>query len=286
MIMSMTGFSRSTQEDNWGHATFEIRSVNHRFLELSFKWPDWCRGLEDKAKELVKSKLTRGKVDVFLNWQPSQALQPAMILNTELVGKISDMIHHLSEQLPHLTTSAIEILRWPDAVRVGPLQTAAVEAPLLALLDTTLSQLVKAREREGQVLAKIIDDKSKVLLSLVDEVLDKAKIRQTQVRERLLKQIDEIKITQPERLEQELVFLLHRLDISEELDRLRTHCQSVLSLLKAGGQIGRRLDFIMQELSREANTLSAKAGDTDISELAIEMKVLIEQMREQIQNIE
>ncbi|MFO1259351.1 MAG: YicC/YloC family endoribonuclease [Gammaproteobacteria bacterium] len=286
MITSMTGFSRSTQEANWGHATFEIRSVNHRFLELSFKWPDWCRGLEDKAKELIKSKLTRGKVDVFLNWQPGQALQPAMTLNTELVGKISQMVRGLSTQLPNLVTSAVEVLRWPDVVRIGPLETSQMEGPLLALLEQALLQLVKAREREGQVLARIIDNKSKMLLSLVEKVLDKVNARQTQVKGRLLKQIGEIQINQPERLEQELVFLLHRLDISEELDRLKTHCESVLSLLEAGGQIGRRLDFIMQELSREANTLSAKSGDMDISELAIDMKVLIEQMREQIQNIE
>jgi uncharacterized protein (TIGR00255 family) len=286
MITSMTGFARCADEAEWGQATIEIRSVNHRYLDVSFKWPDWCRGLEEKAKQIIKQKFSRGKVDVYLHWQPSAAIQPDLSLNTELVNKLSDIIKATSTLLPNAVVNTMEVLRWPDVVRVGQWQTAQVEAPLLALLEEAVAQLHSAREQEGGVLAKIINEKVLQLISLTERVRAQSVINQGHVRERLLKQLNELQQVQPERFEQELVFLLHRLDTVEELDRLNAHCQSVQNLLNQADPVGRRLDFIMQELGREANTLSAKSGDNIISEMAIDMKVLIEQMREQIQNLE
>lgn len=286
MITSMTGFARCADEAEWGQATIEIRSVNHRYLDVSFKWPDWCRGLEEKAKQIIKQKFSRGKVDVYLHWQPSAAIQPDLSLNTELVNKLSDIIKATSTLLPNAVVNTMEVLRWPDVVRVGQWQTAQVEAPLLALLEEAVAQLHSAREQEGGVLAKIINEKILQLISLTERVRAQSVINQGHVRERLLKQLNELQQVQPERFEQELVFLLHRLDTAEELDRLNAHCQSAQNLLNQADPVGRRLDFIMQELGREANTLSAKSGDNIISEMAIDMKVLIEQMREQIQNLE
>ena len=287
MIKSMTAFAREEQRSELGELTWEIRSVNHRYLEVFVRLPEEFRALETLVREKVGQSLSRGKVECVLRYKSTGSAATQLIVNESLVKQLISA----SEQVAHLLHSETrlsihEVMRWPgvldaEAVDLDQVQTRAIE-----LLQTTLNGLIESRQREGEKLGELISQR----LEEMHRQVELAKKRMPEVieilRERLQKKLADFAELEDTRVEQEMVILAQRLDIDEEMDRLGTHLEEVGRTLKQNKPIGRRLDFLMQELNREANTLGSKSADTVTTQVSVEMKVLIEQMREQIQNIE
>ena len=287
MIKSMTAFAREEQRSELGELTWEIRSVNHRYLEVFVRLPEEFRALETLVREKVGQSLSRGKVECVLRYKSTGSAATQLSVNESLVKQLISA----SEQVAHLLHSETrlsihEVMRWPgvldaEAVDLDQVQTRAIE-----LLQTTLNGLVDSRQREGEKLGELISQR----LEEMHRQVELAKKRMPEVietlRERLQNKLADFAELEDARVEQEMVILAQRLDIDEEMDRLGTHLEEVGRTLKQNKPIGRRLDFLMQELNREANTLGSKSADTVTTQVSVEMKVLIEQMREQIQNIE
>lgn len=288
MIASMTAFARVETEQSWGSAIWELRSVNHRFLDLSFKIPENCRRWELNWRTLVSKMLARGKIECHLTFFPSQQMAPRLRINKNLVEQLLINCQTLMEH-PAVkpTVQSMDLLNWPEVVFNDPPDMAQLQESFSELLQTALEELVKTRAREGADLKQGLKARLGAVLQQVQqikEVLPECRLQQKQKLIQKLHDIQEV-IDQP-RLEQELVFYAQRIDIEEEIERLITHVKEVHRVLDNGGACGRRLDFLMQEMNREANTLGAKASDSRIVQAAIELKVLIEQMREQVQNVE
>lgn len=287
MALSMTAFSRSTTDTDSGRITWEIRSVNSRYLELHFRLPDEFRDMEPALRECIKSRLNRGKVEVFLRFQPSQKQQNLQV-NQDLVASLNDAADKVHEVIgPGNALDALKILQWPGVLESTTTDIKALQKNALGSFDECLESLIIARKREGASLKELIQqrcDEARNLSEQADKIIPEALAAQ---RTHLLNKLNEL-IDNPdtERLEQEMVLLAQKADIAEETDRLRTHIDEVLDILQREEPIGRRLDFMMQELNREANTLSSKAMRTELTRIAVDLKVLIEQMREQVQNIE
>lgn len=287
MALSMTAFSRSTIDTDSGRITWEIRSVNSRYLELHFRLPDEFRDMEPALRECIKSRLNRGKVEVFLRFQPSQKQQNLQV-NQDLVASLNDAADKVHEVIgPGNALDALKILQWPGVLESTTTDIKALQKNALGSFNECLESLVVARKREGDSLTELIQhrcDEARNLSEQADKIVPEALAAQ---RTHLLNKLNEL-IENPdtERLEQEMVLLAQKADIAEETDRLRTHIDEVLNILQRDEPIGRRLDFMMQELNREANTLSSKAMRTELTRIAVDLKVLIEQMREQVQNIE
>ena len=287
MIKSMTAFAREEQRSELGELTWEVRSVNHRYLEVFVRLPEELRALETLVREKVGQALSRGKVECVLRYKSTGSAATQLNVNEALVKQLINA----SEQVAHLLHSEArlsihEVMRWPgvldaEAVDLDQVQTQAIE-----LLEKTLQSLVESREREGSKLGELISQR----LEEMHKQVELAKVRMPEViaalRQRLTDKLADFAELEDARVEQEMVVLAQRLDIDEEMDRLGTHLQEVARTLKQNKPIGRRLDFLMQELNREANTLGSKSADTVTTQVSVEMKVLIEQMREQIQNIE
>ncbi len=287
MVASMTAFGRGEDKGDWGRAIWEVRSVNHRYLEVSPRLPEDLRILENAVRERVAARLGRGKIDCSLRFDAEEATATDLTINHDLAQKLIQACDVISEKLPTSTPTPLDILRWPGVVQREPPDPETLSQPLMALLDSTLDQLVETREREGDKLATMIEERCARAAEMVTELRDRLPEIMTALRERLLKRAEELQIElERERLDQELVLLAQRYDVAEELDRLDTHIAEIRRILKKDGPVGRRLDFLMQELNREANTLGAKTAHIDYSNTSVELKVLIEQMREQIQNIE
>ena len=288
MIRSMTAFAREQGHGEYGELTWEIRSVNHRFLESTVRLPEELRAIEPVVRERVTLRLGRGKVECNLRFKAATAAATELKVNDGLVDQIlaaaDKMAHrlHSSHQL-----SIMDLLRWPGVLETAeqdftPLQEAAVE-----LLDKTIDSLLDAREREGGRLAELIAQRITLMRAQVELARERMPQVIAAVRERLRSRLAEVAETLDQaRLEQEMALLAQRLDVDEEMDRLRTHLDEVERVLKQDEPVGRRLDFLMQELNREANTLGSKSADSETTAVSVEMKVLIEQMREQVQNIE
>lgn len=287
MALSMTAFSRSTTDTDSGRITWEIRSVNSRYLELHFRLPDEFRDMEPALRECIKSRLNRGKVEVFLRFQPSQKQQNLQV-NQDLVASLNDAADKVHEVIgPGNALDALKILQWPGVLESTTTDLKALQKSALGSFNECLESLIIARKREGNSLKELIQqrcDEARNLSEQADKIIPEALAAQ---RTHLLNKLNEL-IENPdtERLEQEMVLLAQKADIAEETDRLRTHIDEVLNILQREEPIGRRLDFMMQELNREANTLSSKAMRTELTRIAVDLKVLIEQMREQVQNIE
>ncbi|MEE3209891.1 MAG: YicC/YloC family endoribonuclease [Pseudomonadota bacterium] len=287
MALSMTAFSRSTTDTDSGRITWEIRSVNSRYLELHFRLPDEFRDMEPALRECIKSRLNRGKVEVFLRFQPSQKQQNLQV-NQDLVASLNDAADKVHEVIgPGNALDALKILQWPGVLESTTTDIKALQKSALGSFNECLESLIIARKREGASLKELIQqrcDEARNLSEQADKIIPEALAAQ---RTHLLNKLNEL-IDNPdtERLEQEMVLLAQKADIAEETDRLRTHIDEVLNILQREEPIGRRLDFMMQELNREANTLSSKAMRTELTRIAVDLKVLIEQMREQVQNIE
>jgi uncharacterized protein (TIGR00255 family) len=288
MTRSMTAFTRQQSEHAWGTLVWEIRSVNHRYLEPSFRMPDTLRHLESPLREQLRNLVQRGKVEAQLKFMATGDSHSSIHLDHEAMAQLHKATSTIDQFFPECSpVSALEILRWPGVIIEKQQDTKSIEEQTLALFGAALESLQEQREREGAQLDSLINDRLAQISKIVADIRqDLPRILEAQA-ERLRTQFNDLKLeVDPTRVEQEIVLLTQKADIHEELDRLDTHVKEVRHNLKQQGQVGRRLDFLMQELNREANTLCSKAVVTSTTLGAVELKVLIEQMREQIQNIE
>ena len=288
MIRSMTSFARCEAQGDWGSLQLELRSVNHRYLELNLRLPEELRVLEPKIREQVNQRLGRGKVDCNIRFQPPADLPGELTVNEELVKKLA----HASREVDALLynpapINSLEVMQWPGVLEAPSLDEGQLRSAALELLGQAIEEMLADRGREGEKMKEIIlkrcdaaDEVVKAVRTRLPEVLEG-------VRTRLRERLDELKAELDEnRVEQELVITAQKLDVDEEMDRLETHITEVRNVLESDKPVGRRLDFLMQELNREANTLGSKSADTETTKASVELKVLIEQMREQVQNIE
>ena len=288
MTYSMTGFANETEKLPNGDLTWELRTVNHRYLEAQFKLPEGFRQLEQPLRELVQKHIKRGKLDAVLQFQPSKQASADLQINSELANQVIQRAEQLATQIGKPDQiNPMEILRWPGVVEEQRADLDTLTTPARQLLEKALVSLQAAREREGSRIKTMIDER----LDQISKHVANVRERLPEVTDNVRKKISERAQTldsrvDPERLEQELVFLAQKLDVAEELDRLDAHIAETRATLAANKPIGRRLDFLMQEFNREANTLASKSGDATTSAIAVDLKVLIEQMREQIQNVE
>ena len=284
MTKSMTAFARSES----GHISWEIRSVNHRYLEVGVKVPDAFRSLEIGLRNKLKARLNRGKIDCQLRIGHSQASEANLSIDEKL---LEDLTGALATIIPKLETVApvnpLEVLKWPGLLSEPTEDEETIKRTVVELFDIALAQLIEMRSSEGAELRKIILEKLADLRSIVEQAATEAPIISARQRDKMISKLNDLKIeADPGRIEQELVIMAQKSDVAEELDRLNTHIEEVSATLDSTEAVGRRLDFLMQELNREANTLSSKAVATNTTIQAVELKVAIEQMREQIQNIE
>jgi uncharacterized protein (TIGR00255 family) len=284
----MTGFARQEEKLPWCTMSCEIRSVNQRFLDPTFRLPDALRENEPKLRDLLRKKINRGKVECSFKITHSadednglsidQNLARKLISATEQLAGISGTVNSLQP---------LEMLKWPGMLKQQEGDPEVLDQTALRLFEAALAQLIQARKREGIELAKFVSQRLDDIASVVTRVRDLIPKILEANKQRLMERLADLKSElDPARLEQELVFVAQKADVDEELNRLETHLDEVRRVLASGGAIGRRLDFLMQELNREANTLSSKSIAADTSLQSVELKVLIEQMREQIQNIE
>lgn len=289
MPCSMTGFARQEAKHPWGTLIWEVRSVNHRYLEPHFRLPDFIRELEPSLREHMRKVLSRGKIEASFTYQLGGTdTDKALTINTTLLKQVTGAIDLVSGELGNAApVNPLEVLRWPGMVSESDIDRDEILSAALDLFKQALTSLIEHRSREGQELKQLIEQRLDGIseqVVLVRNILPS--ILQAQ-RERLIEKLDSLKAElDQDRLEQEMVYLAQKTDVDEELDRLDTHVTEVRRTLKQKGSMGRRLDFLMQELNREANTLSSKSIVSDTTQAAIELKVFIEQMREQIQNIE
>jgi len=287
MIKSMTAFAREESRSEIGELIWEIRSVNHRYLEVFVRLPEELRALEPVVREKVGKALSRGKVECGLRYKNAGVAPSSINVNEALVSELveaSRKVGHLLHSEARLSIS--EVMRWPGVLDAEPVDSGEIQKQAKQLLDNTLSGLVEAREREGEQLGKLIEQRIEDMGKQVEIAKQRMPEVVAALRERLQAKMAEFEDLDDARVEQEMVILAQRLDVDEEMDRLQTHLTEVARTLAQNKPIGRRLDFLMQELNREANTLGSKSADTVTTQVSVEMKVLIEQMREQIQNIE
>lgn len=286
MIISMTAFGRQAATATWGHAIWEIKTVNHRYLEMSIRLPEDLRMLENRVREQISAKLKRGKVDCNLRYSPDESESNAISINKNLADKIAAAAQSLQISDAQ-SINPIDILRWPGVINKEIPDPEIVGGPLLTLLDATLDILIDTRKREGEKIYTMILQRCKKSKQQVDLVRAEFPQLMDSIKQRIVSRANEIVIDlDNDRLEQEIVYLAQKLDVAEEIDRLDAHIDEVMNVLDQNIPVGRRLDFLMQEMNREANTLGSKAANLELSNASIELKVLIEQMREQIQNIE
>jgi uncharacterized protein (TIGR00255 family) len=284
----MTAFARKERELPAGALVWELRSVNHRYLELSLKLPEELRSLEPQVREVVAKRLGRGKIDCVLRLSIGAQSSAQLALDQGMVMRLMELargLESVGENIEPLR--AVDILRWPGVLATPALDAQALGEAALALLDTALDEMVATRKREGERLREIIEQRLSAMRTIVAEVQAIAPQLAQDYRERLRARLAELRQeVNAERLEQEIVLFAQRADVHEEIDRLNTHVDEVGRVLTQSGPQGRRLDFLMQELNREANTLGSKAADIRLTNAAVDLKVLIEQVREQVQNIE
>lgn len=288
MVASMTAFARKQQEFDWGSMSWEIRSVNHRFLEPGIRLPDNLRGLEPIVRETLRKAINRGKVDVQLRIQGKTETPSLPALNATLVTQLTTLSSQVQALCPDAQALRVsDILRWPGILDdTGP-DDERLQADALSLLQSTLLDFIESRQREGEELSLLIRQRLQAIREIVLSIRQRLPEILVRQQENIRTRLDAFKLElDPARLEQEIVLLANKSDVDEELDRLLTHVSEVERVLKTAEPIGRRLDFLMQELNREANTLSSKSIVAETTLNAVELKVLIEQMREQIQNIE
>jgi uncharacterized protein (TIGR00255 family) len=287
MIRSMTGFARRERQFPWGLLAWELKTVNHRFLELGCRLPEEFRGAEADFRAAVAASVRRGKVDCSLHFRPA-VLAASLEVDAELLGSLITRTQQIAVQAGAAARiDVLDLLRWPGVVRDSARDTAPMIAAAKALLADALTDLGRSRDSEGGRLRDALEQRCGGLLEFSARVSDRLPEIRARMRAKLLDRIAQLVAdVDHDRLEQELVILAQRLDVDEEIDRLRGHVTEVRKTFDGQEAAGRRLDFLMQELNREANTLSSKSQDIETTRAAVDMKVLIEQMREQVQNIE
>jgi uncharacterized protein (TIGR00255 family) len=287
MIASMTGFARRELAGSWGTLTCELRSVNHRYLEPGFRLPEELRPLESDLRQLLGKNLKRGKVDCTVHLRSVQAAERELRIDNAALARVAAAVGLVSRAVPGSTVDAVEVLRWPGVIETATPDSDALLGAGRTLFQQTLDDLGAMRLREGKRLFDLIEQRCAGLGALVMQVRARLPEIQTRVRTRLHERVAELLATvDRDRIETEIVLQLQRLDVAEELDRLTGHIDETRRVMGAGEGAGRRLDFLMQELNREANTLASKSQDLETTRITVDMKVLIEQMREQVQNIE
>lgn len=289
MIQSMTAFARVASEGDFGNAIWEIRSVNHRYFDLFIRLPENLTWLEPLARERLREHLSRGKIECILRYQAPPTTRSTIALDhralDHLLKACTEINHHAKGNCS--PPNALKILNSPGIIKNEAPDDDKIQTELLSLLDKAIIELRDARQREGQALCALFIERLQTMSTIAKFIRERAPIILLQQREKLFARLADINVQfDSTRLEQELVLYAQKTDIAEELDRLLTHIEEVKRLLKQGGTQGRRLDFLMQELNRESNTLGSKSSDADIISQVVELKVLIEQLREQIQNIE
>jgi uncharacterized protein (TIGR00255 family) len=287
MIASMTGFARRELTGTYGTLTCELRSVNHRYLEPGFRLPEELRPLESELRQQLSKQLKRGKVDCTVHLRSAQAAERELKVDPAALARVASAVSEIVRAVPGSTVDAVEVLRWPGVIESAVQESEVLLGAGRTLFQQTLEDLGAMRLREGKRLFDLLEQRCAGLAVLVTQVRARLPEIQARVRTRLHERVAELLATvDRERVEQEIVLQLQRLDVAEELDRLTGHIEETRRVMGGGEAAGRRLDFLMQELNREANTLASKSQDLDTTRLTVDMKVLIEQMREQVQNIE
>jgi uncharacterized protein (TIGR00255 family) len=288
MLHSMTGFARQSAESQLGTLSWELRAVNHRYLEVQFRMPEELRPKEHAFKQQVSAALSRGKIDCGLHFQRAAGREHDMQLNIDLVKLIGT---RAGEVAAHLTDAAplnpVDVLRWPGVIAEAEVDEEPLLVAASELLDATLAAMSAMRASEGQRIAEMIEARCAEIGSIAETVRERMPEVLAAVRDKQRERLERLDVAaDPARLEVELALVAQKLDVDEELDRLVSHVTEIRSALDSSEPVGRRLDFLMQELNREANTLGSKSADAQTTKAAVDLKVLIEQMREQIQNIE
>jgi len=285
----MTAFARQESTTPAGDITLELRAVNHRYLEINPRLPDELRIFEPKLRAALAHHLSRGKIDCTMRYAAPQSRDEQITINEDLVKQVAAATRIIDGILYEpAPTSSLDLLRWPGVISSSPVDAELLMQSAANHLDEAIAELIAMREREGEKLKEIILHRCNAIQEVVNAVKKRLPEVLKNSRNRLKQRLAEIQQQDSDssRLEQEMVILAQRLDVDEELDRIETHLAEIRKTLEQSKPVGRRLDFLMQELNREANTLGSKSADIETTQASVELKVLIEQMREQIQNIE
>jgi len=287
MIYSMTAFARSEVKKEWGTAVWEIRSVNQRYLETYFRLPEQFRGLEPVLRERFRKRLQRGKVECALRFTANDSAVTKLNLNEQLAKQVLHAADWVQSHGQSTGVNPLDVLKWPGVIASEEADMDAIQADMLEGLDKAMNDFIAARGAEGETLKSLIEQRLDAIEVEAGKVAQRMPEILTWQREKIQARFEEAKLElDAARVEQEMILLAQKVDVAEELDRLNSHVAETRKILKKGGACGRRLDFMMQEFNRESNTLGSKSISTEITQSAVELKVLIEQMREQIQNIE
>ena len=288
MLHSMTGFARQSAESELGTLSWELRAVNHRYLDVTFRLPEELRPKEQAFKQMIGVVLKRGKVDCALHFQRPGGRQGSMQIDTALVELLGKRAAEISEKLENpAPVNPLDVLRWPGVVAEPEIDADPLFAAASALLEKTLASMAQMRSSEGERIATMIETRSADISAIAKSVRERMPEVLAAARAKQVERIEKLDVTaDPARLEVELALIAQKLDVDEEVDRLDSHLEEIRQALESEEAVGRRLDFLMQELNREANTLGSKSADAQTTKAAVDLKVLIEQMREQIQNIE
>lgn len=286
MIRSMTAFASGERATQWGALACELRAVNHRFLEIGLRLPDELRALEPVLREQISARVARGKLDLNLRLRQPEGGE-ALQLNPRKVGELAELALDMQARFPMLRVEFTDLLQLPGMLQSREVDSDALQGEVLTLLDQVLGDFIQAREREGGNLAAVIEERVAGIARIAGQVRELMPVIRAGQRQKLETRLADLaQPADPGRVEQELVLWLQKLDVDEELDRLDSHIVEIRRVLRQQTPVGRRLDFLLQEFNREANTLGSKSVDTRTSQAAVELKVLIDQVREQIQNIE
>jgi len=288
MIYSMTGYAIATKDFSQGTLSIELRSVNHRYLDIQFRLPDKFRVLEPSMREHITSQLNRGKVDCYMSFNQLSNNEDIQKINPELLQKLLELNHTVKTTFSDTQSLSVsDILHWPGMLRTEILPTNDLSSLCKELLQITLHEFTAARAREGKKLKSLLLEKVKKMRKLTTKASPLIPTLITAFQEKITTKLSDAMINcEDDRIRQELLLFASKIDIDEELSRLKTHLDEVERVLIKGGVVGKRLDFLMQELNREANTIGSKSVDSEISKISMELRILIEQMREQVQNIE
>jgi uncharacterized protein (TIGR00255 family) len=288
MIHSMTAFAREQSQGSWGILTCEIRSINHRYLEVSLHLSEALRVFEGPIREMIRKLISRGKIECSIRYRPAADSEASFYVNRPLVKELARVSEEITAMLMNpAPVPASDILRFPGVLESKEADQSMLQTEVMQLVEKTLKDLLVAREREGTELNKLFLERMEHMQAEMEKVRGRLPSVMKEAVERLHKRFTDAKVDlDPARIEQEMVMFAQKIDIAEEIDRTETHITEVRRVLKNGGAAGRRLDFLLQELNREANTMGSKSTDSVITHAAVEMKVLIEQVREQVQNVE
>jgi uncharacterized protein (TIGR00255 family) len=284
----MTGIARQISESPLGTLTCEIRAVNHRYLDVQFRLPDELRSKEIELRQQVSARVQRGKLDCTLHFRRSSAAGAGLTLNRNLLQQLAQRTLELGTLVPGVQPpQSLDLLRWPGVIEEPQIETEPLFAECRGVIAETVTRLCEMRASEGQRIGEMLQTRCGDILAIAAAVRERMPEVLASTRERQRERLQKLAVeADPERLEMELALVSQKLDVDEELDRLESHISEIRQILSADEPVGRRLDFLMQELNREANTLGSKSADTDTTRAAVDLKVLIEQMREQIQNVE